>query len=253
MLYLFPILFAVVACLYAMAGFGGGSTYIAMLAVSGLPLAGIPVVALTCNLVVTAQGSILLMRRGHAKRELLLPLLGASVPCAFIGGAWRLPESSFILILASALTVAGIALLVRSRAEPGGAVTPHAPRPAALMMAGAVLGLLAGVTGIGGGIYLAPVMHLRRWAEARTVAACTSVFIALNSASGLAGQLTKGSGLMAGLPLWLLLSCPVAVLVGGRLGSSLLAERIAPGQVRLVTAVLILLVSCRLWIKVASG
>lgn len=236
-----------------MAGFGGGSTYIALLAISGLPLAAVPLISLTCNLIVTSQGSLLLIRRGHAQRAILGPLLVGSIPCAFLGGAWRLPESAFIVILAGALTVAGLAMLVQSWLSAQNVNEPQAPHPAVLLIAGVLLGLLAGVTGIGGGIYLAPVMHLMGWARAHTIAACTSLFIAFNSLAGLLGQLTKGTALVGTIPLWILIGCPIAVIIGGRLGSFLLTEKLPKSCVRIITACVILLVAVRLWLKIVVG
>ena len=249
MTYLLPVIFILVAILYSMAGFGGGSTYIAVLAISGLPLAVVPVIALTCNLIVTSQGSFLLIRKGHAQWPLLLPLLAGSIPAAFIGGAWRLPEPAFIWILASALSLAGIAMLSQNRHGSDASERNRAPALPQLLVVGVLLGLLAGITGIGGGIYLAPVMHLMRWGKAHAIAACTSLFIALNSVAGLLGQLTKGTALLAEVPVWILLGCPFAVLIGGRIGSHLLAEKLPQSRVRLMTAVVILIVAARLWIE----
>lgn len=250
---LLPILFFAVAWLYAMAGFGGGSTYIALLAMSGLPLTAVPVVALSCNLIVSGQGSIALIRRGHADGSLLVPLLLASIPCAFIGGAWRLPEAAFILILACALSVAGVALLIQRKLQGARGASIQAPSVGLLVVAGIGLGLLAGVTGIGGGIYLAPVMHLLGWARGQTIAACTSLFIALNSLAGLIGQLTKGAEFVEALPLGFLVACPIAVLIGGRIGTHLLSSKLPQGRIRMITAAVVLLVAARLWLKVLLG
>ena len=251
MLYFLPVVFIAVACLYAMAGFGGGSTYIALLAVSGLPLAVVPVIALVCNLIVSSQGSYLLIKRGYAQWSLLVPLLAGSIPCAFLGGAWRLPESAFLVFLAVALTLAALAMLVQDRqARSDETASSKVPNVGALLGVGVALGLVAGITGIGGGIYLAPVMHLLRWANARVIATCTSLFIALNSLAGLSGQLTKGVDVFGSIPLWILVACPCAVLLGGRLGSYLLAEKMPLGKVRMVTAWVILFVAVRLWFKV---
>jgi len=249
MLVLLPFLFVFVACLYAMAGFGGGSTYIALLAISGLPLSVVPVISLTCNFIVSSQGSYWLVKRGHAQWSILTPLLAGSIPCAFWGGAWRLPEAAFLVILAAALTVAGLAMLAQHFWAGAAPAEPKAPPRLVLLGAGMGLGLLAGVTGIGGGIYLAPVMHLLGWARAHTIAACTSLFIALNSVAGLLGQLTKGPALWEAAPVWVLLGCPVAVLIGGRIGSYLLTEKLPRARVRLVTAGVILLVAIRLWMR----
>lgn len=232
-----------------MAGFGGGSTYIALLAISGLPLTAIPVVALSCNLIVSTQGSVLLVKRGFAEWPILRPLLLASIPFAFLGGAWRLPESAFMVVLAAALTLAGTAMILQDLLKKEGQEAVESPPFGLLVSTGILLGFLAGMTGIGGGIYLAPVMHLFKWARAQTIAACTSMFIALNSLAGLLGQLTKGERLLDSLPLAVLVACPIAVLVGGRLGTHLLTDLLPRSRVRAVTASVILLVACRLWLK----
>jgi len=247
-------LFAVIACLYAMAGFGGGSTYIALLAISGLPMTAIPVLALSCNLLVSSQGGWLLTRRGHARWAIVGPLLAGSMPSAFLGGAWRLPPEAFLGILASALTLAGFAMLAqnfllrREYERPD----PKPPPLPLLAITGVGLGLVAGITGIGGGIYLAPVMHLLGWAKAHTIASCTSLFIAFNSLAGLLGQLSKGPSVIESTPLALWIACPCAVVVGGRLGSYLLTEKLPRRRVEMVTAFVILIVAVRLWLKAIS-
>lgn len=249
---LLPFLFGTVAFLYAMAGFGGGSTYTALLAISGLPLAAIPILSLTCNCLVTSQGSYLLICKGLVNGRIMAPLFATSMPCAFIGGAWRLPEASFIIILATALTLAGGGILWQNTRKtlPETALRP--PSIAQLVIVGALLGLLAGFTGIGGGIYLAPVMHLLRWSTAKQITVCTSLFIMLNSLTGLIGQMSKGNEAIASVSLWLLIGCPVMVLIGGRLGSLELTQKISNTRIRLLTAIVILLVATRLWISVIT-
>lgn len=249
MISLLPVFFLFVACLYAMAGFGGGSTYIALLAASGAPLSAVPVIALTCNVIVSTQGSVALIRRRHANFSLLVPLLASSIPAAFVGGAWRLPQETFIIVLAAALTLAGVSILIQNKFRDKGEERIKSPSTFALVGAGLVLGSLAGITGIGGGIYLAPLMHLMGWAQARTIATCTSLFIALNSLAGLGGQLTKGLGFMDAVSPFVLIACPIAVLVGGRLGTYLLIEKLPLVYVRSLTAFVILLVATRLWLK----
>lgn len=253
MLIFLPFLFLIVAGLYAMAGFGGGSTYIALLATSGLPLTAVPVLALVCNLIVSTQGSVALIRRGHAKWSLLGPLLASSIPAAFLGGAWRLPEEAFVLILAGALTLAGLSMFLQNGFRRIEGEREKEPTLFALAGTGVSLGFLAGITGIGGGIYLAPVMHLLGWGKARTVAACTSLFIALNSLAGLSGQLTKGAVVLESVPVFVLIGCPLAVLIGGRLGTFFLTDKLSPIFVRYLTAAVILLVAGRLWFKALAG
>lgn len=251
MSFLLPILFLFVACLYAMAGFGGGSTYIALLAASGAPLSAVPVIALTCNVIVSTQGSVSLLRRRHANLSLLAPLLVSSIPAAFLGGSWRLPQEAFILVLAGGLTLAGVSMLIQNWIRSEMEERIKTPSTSALVGAGLGLGALAGITGIGGGIYLAPLMHLMGWAQARSIATCTSLFIALNSLAGLGGQLTKGLGFLEEVSSFILIACPIAVLVGGRLGTYLLTDKLPLVYVRSLTAFVILLVAARLWLKAA--
>lgn len=248
-----PILFAIVAFVYAMAGFGGGSTYTALLAISGLPLAAIPTISLICNLIVTSQGSYSLLKKGHAEWSILLPLLLGSIPAAFLGGAWRLPESSFLVILAAALLVAGIIMLSQSIFSRDHTDQISPPKKHSLTLVGICLGLLAGITGIGGGIFLAPVMHILDWARSQTIATCTSLFIVFNSIAGLAGQSTKGISVLTEVPLFLIIALPLAVLIGGRGGSFLLTHKLPHVWIRLLTAAVILLVAIRLWFKVLSA
>lgn len=250
MIFLLPLVFFGIAFLYAMAGFGGGSSYIAFLAISGLPIAAIPVLALSCNLIVSGQGSLVLARSGHFQKNLLLPLLAGSVPAAFLGGAWRIDAIAYIWILAVVLTLSGIALLIPSPED-----SEHrAPRSGtALFSIGVTLGGLAGMSGIGGGIFLAPILHLLRAATAREIATAAALFITVNSAAGLLGQLTKDVGRLAGIPVYLYWACPLAVLAGGFFGSRILSLRLTPTGIRRMTAFVVLLVAARIWIKLILG
>jgi len=232
-----------------MAGFGGGSSYIAFLVISGMPLASIPVLALGCNLIVSAQGSFILARSGKLNFKLLIPLLAGSVPAAFLGGAWRLSSGAFLLILATGLTLSGMALLFPIRADKASRFRQH--KPSVLFLIGALLGALAGVAGIGGGIFLAPVLHLLRFDKARSIAAAAAVFIALNSLAGLAGQLSKGFDILAGIPIGIYIACPLAVTVGGFFGSHNLSENLSGLKIRSITALIVLLVAVRLWLKLS--
>ena len=233
-----------------MAGCGGGSTYTALLAISGLPFFAIPAISLLCNLLVSGQGSAALIKKGYADWSILLPLLIGSVPSAFLSGMWRLPESTFLVILASALLVAGISMLLQSFSKKSEHRPENTSPKVLLLSSGIGLGLLAGLTGIGGGIYLAPVMHLFGWARAHTIATCTSLFIVFNSIAGLAGQLTKGPALLDSVPIHILGGLVLSVLIGGKIGSFLLTNRLPQKYVRSVTAFVILIVAIRLWLRV---
>jgi uncharacterized membrane protein YfcA len=246
------IAFFVTALLYAGVGFGGGSTYNALLALAGVDYRILPVVALACNIVVVAGATIRFARERITpwKRAALLVALAA--PAAFAGGMVPIGEAAFLLTLGGSLLFAGAALLVSVSAER----LAGPPARAALLVpvAAPALGFLAGLTGIGGGIFLAPLLHLVRWAEPRAVAATASLFILVNSLSGLAGQLLKGGpdrlGAAAAFGLPLLL----AVAIGGQIGSLLAARHLPAAWLRYGTAILVLAVGIRLsWGVLAAG
>lgn len=246
MVYL-ALAFLFVAFLYASVGFGGGSTYTALLIESGLDWTLVPPISLMCNIVVVSGGVYHFARAGHIDLKLATPLIITSIPAAFLGGYAQLSETSFLLILGVALLIAGGLLLFdRSFRSEARAATLN-PTGAGFVL-GAVLGGLAGVTGIGGGIYLAPVMHLLRVAAARTVAATCSLFILVNSVAGLAGQFSKLGAAAEPLMRMQYLALPVAVFVGGQLGSRAAAKWLPVSPIRRLTGAVIVLVALRiLW------
>ena len=245
MLVLAP-LFLLTALVYGAAGFGGGSTYTALLALWKPDPAVIPVVSLSCNILVVTIGAWRFARAGHVDLQRIWPLFAASVPMAFVGGILPVPRAVFIGLLSLSLFVAGALLLRQPRAHAG--LPPRAYKRWLEPLLGGALGLLAGIVGIGGGIYLAPVLHLLRWGPAHAIAGTSAVFILANSLSGLAGQLAK-SGSEAGAVLaahWPLLP---AVVIGGLAGSALGARRFEPHLLRVLTALLILFVAVQLAIR----
>ena len=239
--------FLLVAILYASVGFGGGSTYTAILIEAGLAWELIPPVSLLCNIVVVSGGVYHFARAGHLDLKFAAPWIVSSIPAAFLGGYIPLSESTFLLILGLALLLAGSLLALdqcyresRRGARRGSTVLN--------VIVGTVLGGLAGLTGIGGGIYLAPVLHLFRLAGARTVAATCSLFILVNSVAGLAGQLSKLGQVTATLMQAKYLLLPLAVFVGGQLGSRIAAKWLPASPIRRLTGLLIILVAIRiLW------
>ena len=182
-------LFALTAALYASVGFGGGSTYTALLILFGTPLALVPAISLACNIIVVSGGTLRFARARELPWAKSLPLVGIAAPLAFLGGLTPVKEGVLVYLLGGSLLVSALLLL----AQPQAAKPRTLPRWVLYPVAGA-LGLLAGVVGIGGGIFLAPILHLIRWAEAKQVAATASLFILVNSLFGLAGQLVKGQG-----------------------------------------------------------
>ena len=183
-----PPAFFATALLYASVGFGGGSTYNALLALAGYPFQLLPIVSLACNVLVVSGSTIRFSRAQVVpwRRALLLALIAA--PLAYLGGLTPIKQSTFLVLLGVSLIGAGLALFVPRAADTGAE-----PRPLAKWMPLAVapLGYLAGLVGIGGGIFLAPLLHYTRWAGARAIAATTSLFILINSLAGLSGQFMK--------------------------------------------------------------
>jgi uncharacterized membrane protein YfcA len=242
-------LFAITAVLYASVGFAGGSTYNALLALAGVDHRVFPIVALVCNLIVAVGGTLRFARAGLVPWRKVLPLLALSVPAAWIGGMLPVSRHLFLALLGSSLLVAGVLLLLQPERE-------MAERRAAIVgpAVAAPLGLLSGIVGIGGGIFLAPVLHLVGWDKARRVAATASIFILANSLAGLGGQLTKVAAhpelIRAAASYWPL---ALAVLVGGQIGSRAGVQLLPPPWLRRMTALLILYVSVRILWQVWGG
>jgi uncharacterized protein len=227
-------LFALVALLYASVGFGGGSTYTALLGLWGVDYRLIPVISLLCNIIVVTGGSIRFIRAGLVKWPQVVPLLMISAPLAFIGGLVPLKQWLFLMILGGTLLLSAIALVVQTDT-----MVPQKFSPPALLSISGAVGLLAGLSGIGGGIFMAPVLHLVRWADARRIAAFASLYILINSIAGLSGQIMKsGTQSLAGpaFEYWPLL---LAVFVGGQLGSMLGMKFLTPRLLRTLTALLV--------------
>jgi uncharacterized membrane protein YfcA len=247
-LLIIALFFAVVAVLYAAVGFGGGSTYTAILIESGMSWQLIPPISLTCNLIVVTGGVYHFRKKGHLDLKFAAPFILSSVPAAFAGGYLRIDEALFMLVLSIALLIAGTLLLVDRRWNDG-AGNVRESSVGTRVSIGVVLGALAGVTGIGGGIYLAPLLHLGRLADTRSVAALCSLFILVNSAAGLAGQILKLGQSATQLLDPALLLLPAAVLVGGQIGSRAGSRFLPAKPIRQLTGAVILLVAVRLLSK----
>lgn len=243
------ILFALTAALYASVGFAGGSTYNALLALAGVDFRVFPTVALVCNLIVATGGTIRFAQAGFVPWKRLWPLLLLSMPAAWIGGMLPVSKQLFLWLLGgSQLVASALLLLQREREVEERRWTLLGP------LIAAPIGLLSGIVGIGGGIFLAPVLHLIGWDTAKRVAAAASVFILANSVAGLGGQATKLAGepalVNAALGYWPL---ALSVLVGGQIGSRVGVQLLSPVWLRRLTAILILYVAVRLLIQAGGG
>ncbi len=234
--------FFVTALLYASVGFGGGSTYNAILALAGVDYRILPLIALSCNIVVVAGSTVRFARADVLPWRGALLVTALAAPAAFLGGLTPVSEATFLTLLGASLVVTALTMLLPLGIGEGGP-----SRGAKFMPVVAVpLGYLAGVVGIGGGIFLAPFLHLTRWNEARAIAATASLFILVNSLFGLVGQLLKGgegrflAAFDVGLPLI------VAVAIGGQIGSLLALKFLPQRWIRWGTAALTAWIGARL-------
>ena len=226
--------FFVTAVLYASVGFGGGSLYLAILSFFELPYQHIPVIALLCNLIVSGTGFLHYFWRGHFVSGLFLPFILGSVPLAYLGGRVSVSRDMFMLLLGVSLIAAGLRLLVLPREQTGKAKLQHWVWKG---FAGGCLGFLSGLVGIGGGIFLSPLMLNLGWGRPKQIAATTSAFIFVNSLSGLLGQISK-TGTNLELSYWPLF---LVVLVGGKIGASCgSGQRLSQVVIKRATAILTL-------------
>lgn len=238
------LLFFIIALVYSAVGFGGGSSYIAALALFDYPYESIPVVALICNVIVVSGGIYNFRKNGHFKWSLFWPFVVSSIPMAFIGGRIPVSKEFFLILLGVSLFLIAVRLLLINRGTKDYSEYKM-PRTSVALLLGAVLGLVAGMVGIGGGIFLAPLLLHLRWGLPKQIAATAALFILLNSLSGLAGQFVKGTSMIDLLDYWPLF---LSVFIGGQIGS-----RIGSGQVlshrtvKDLTALLILFVSLRIF------
>ena len=243
---LLPILipsFFVIAWIYSTAGFGGGSSYVALLLCLGVPFVVVPKLALLCNLVVVTGGTWHYWRAGHLSWSRTLPFIVSAIPMAYWGARLPVDRDIFQLLLAISLGIAACRLLLAQRPWATKRTLAWHNTWLVGVPVGALLGLLAGLVGIGGGIYLSPVLLLLGWADAKQAAASASLFILVNSVAGLAGQFSKGPLDIEVSSLVLLL---LSVAVGGQVGSRLGAHWLPKKGLQRVTACLVLLVAARL-------
>jgi hypothetical protein len=229
-----PTLFFIVALVYSSVGLGGGSSYTALMSLVGMSTLAIPMVSLTLNLIVTTVGSFNFIRSGHARIRLIAPFLVSSMPAAYLGGTLQVSTTVFhwVLLVSLLFVAARIYLWQETRLQldlgPGAKITLS-------LVVGAMLGLIAGIVGIGGGVYLVPLVIILGLGEPRQAAACGAIFIWLNSAAGLVARLQYNSiDFSQYIPLI------VAVLLGGLAGSFMGASRFSARTIEKVLGAVIL-------------
>jgi uncharacterized membrane protein YfcA len=248
------VLFFIAAALYASVGFGGGSTYTALLIVFGVDYRLVPIIALACNIAVVSGNTLRYGRAGHIDWRRIAPLIALSIPAAWYGARLGISEALFIGLLWIALALAGTRLLLFTPRADTQFKSRETPFWLSLIT-GAGIGFYSGLVGIGGGIFLAPLLYGLRWGSARQIAAACSVFILVNSLSGLLGQMQKLSSLNLthqALAFWPVLP---AVIIGGFIGNHMGVFRLSELWLKRLTGVLILSVALRLafkWITLIS-
>ena len=244
---LLAILFSITAILYASVGFGGGSTYLALLLIWDFPYYIFPVIALSCNIIVVSGNSFNYVRAGNLNLQLLLPYLIGSIPLAFIGGSMPIEKKMFEILLLLVLAVAGILLLTNFKSYDDKKDSYRKIPILFSILIGAILGFISGIVGIGGGIFLSPILFLIRAGRPKHIVTIASLFILINSISGIIGQLTKNVVLAEVLNYWYLL---VAVLIGGQTGNFLNLKIFPSRTLALVTAFLVIFVAFRMGLRI---
>ena len=242
-----PIFFFITAILYSSVGFGGGSTYLALLLIWEIPYYIFPVIALFCNIIVVSNNSFNYIRAGNHNIQLLLPFLIGSVPLAFIGGTLMVKKEIFEILLFLVLSLAGFLLLLKNKSFDDTNIEVKKLNIFISFLIGSFLGLVSGIIGIGGGIFLSPILLLLKAEKPKVIATTASLFILINSISGVLGQITKEIVLTEILKFWPLY---ISVLMGSFLGNYLNLKIFSNRTLAIITSLLVIFVSIRMGYRI---
>ncbi len=240
------ILFFITAILYSSVGFGGGSTYLALLLIWEIPYYILPVIALLCNIIVVSGNSVNYIRAGNYNLKLLYPFLIGSIPFAFFGGSLEIEKDIFEVILFFVLLIAGTLLLSNNKSYKYDDVIIRKLNFLITFFIGSVLGLISGIVGIGGGIFLSPILFLLQAERPKVIATTASLFILINSISGVLGQFSKEIVTDNLIIHWPLFFC---VLIGGFIGNYLNLKIFSNRVLTVMTSLLVIFVAIRMGLR----
>ena len=241
------ILFFITAILYSSVGFGGGSTYLALLLIWGIPYYIVPIIALLCNIIVVSGNSYNYIRAKNYNFKLLAPFLIGSIPLAFYGGTLLIQKEVFEILLFLVLFVAGFLLLINNKSYEDKYLIIKKINFFVAIFVGAILGLVSGTVGIGGGIFLSPILFLLKAEKPRVIATTASLFIFVNSIFGILGQLTKELVFNEIINYWTLF---LFVLIGGLIGNYINLKIFSNRVLTIITSFLVIFVAMRIGYKI---
>ena len=239
--------FFITAILYSSVGFGGGSTYLALMLIWDIPYYIFPIIALFCNIIVVSGNSINYIRSGNLNLKLLTPYLLGSIPFAFLGASIAIKKETFEILLFLILIMAGIFLLIESKSFNEDQIKIKKIPKILSIFIGSVIGFASGIVGIGGGIFLSPLLFLMKAGYPKHIVTTASIFILINSIFGVAGQLTKNIVFNDFLNYWPLF---LAVLAGGQIGNFLNIQFLSNKKLALITSILVILVAIRMGFRI---
>ena len=240
------IFFFITAIFYSSVGFGGGSTYLALMLIWDIPYYIFPIIALICNIIVVSGNSINYVRSGNLNLKLLTPYLMGSIPFAFFGASISITKELFEILLFVILIIAGIFLLIESKSFNDDQIKINSIPKIISLLIGSIIGFTSGIIGIGGGIFLSPILFLMKAGYPKQIATTASLFILINSIFGVAGQLTKDIVFHEFLNFWPLF---IAALIGGQIGNFLNIKFLSGKTLAIITSLLVMLVAMRMGLR----